>query len=186
MKGGRGERLQRSIPALSTGQAGANRMTSVLQDTQVNCKVCHSPITRQSKSGMCKHCVLSARNSDPEFQAKRTNAVKLAFRLRPELSASRRAAIIEINKSPEKRLRQSQRNLETNAIAKARDGCTDESRKRGGKTHSARCLAHIPPEYRDEYRRLIKYKRLTANEASSAILAQHAKDMANFRKKLRT
>lgn len=150
----------------------------------MNCKQCQAPITRQSKTGMCKPCALQARNSDPEFQERRIKSVKLAFMLRPELGASRRAAMIEINKSPEHRANTSRRNKEINSIAFARKGRSQEASVRGGKTLSARKLAHIPPEYRDEYRRLVDSKRMTAKEASAIILAQHNKDMADFRRKL--
>lgn len=57
-------------------------------------------------------------------------------------------------------------------------GHRPESRLRAGKTRSARMLAHIPLEYRDEYHRLRESKRLSAAEASRVIRDQIEADAA--------
>ncbi len=148
------------------------------------CADCAKPITRQSKSGLCRTCSLKRRNSDPEFQAKRLARVKQVFALRPELVQARRQFMTALNKTDKARKRAGEqaRRIGLGAIGQA---ClTPECWKRGAKTLEEKRLGHIPPELRDEYRYLVNKKRCTAKEATAIILAQHEKNMADFRKSL--
>jgi len=67
---------------------------------------------------------------------------------------------------------------------KALPSVTPEVRARAARTFSERCMAWCPRELRDEYRRLVTSKKLTAAQARQIILAQHEKNMAAFRRKL--
>lgn len=159
-------------------------MTTDLQDNRLQCKSCSAPITRQSKTGYCAPCALRARNADPEFQQRRVNAIKRVFAYRPELSEGNRAFITALNKSPERRAQQAIISKQNRTIAHARKGLTPEVHKRIGQTQSRRRLAHIPPEYRDLYRCLMKKRGIKASDATAIVMAQHEKDMADFRRKL--
>lgn len=150
----------------------------------MNCKQCQAPITRQSKTGMCKSCALHLRNHDPEFQARRIAKVKEAFAARPELGESNRAKIIAINKTPEARQRASHRMQTLRLWEIGQASLTPQSRERAARTLEEKRLGHIPKELRGEYRHLVNNVRCSADEACAIILAQHEKNMAEFRRKL--
>lgn len=62
---------------------------------------------------------------------------------------------------------------------------TPEHRAKGAKRLSEQRLAWCPRELREEYRRLVYTKKVKAAEAREIILAQHEKNMAAFRRKLK-
>lgn len=140
------------------------------------CSDCPSPISRGSKTGRCNPCALRHRNADPVFQAKRIAAIRKSYR-EPAKRAAAAKRIYAFHQAarrdPAKRER-----LDRN-IWIARERLTDpavlakmESRRaHAGRKRTETCLAWCPPELRDEYRHLVRSKRLPAAEAKATILA---------------
>lgn len=65
----------------------------------------------------------------------------------------------------------------------ALEGNTD-ARARAGAKRTAKVLAHIPREKRDDYRLLVRSKGFTAEEASEMVLAAHEREMERWRREI--
>lgn len=145
--------------------------------TQRTCSDCGKGITAKNLSGVCRSCRLKANNADPAFHARRVAGIRKRY----EDPAARAKAAREIHarhlnarKRPEVSAR-----LEIN-LAKARARLNDPdaranflaSRPAAGRKRSATLIAWCPEEYRGEYRRLVRSKRMHAKDAKALILAK--------------
>ena len=143
------------------------------------CRTCNTPITKRSKSGLCCPCM----RKDPEINARKSASVRKAYQTNPEYKAQQRARLVEQNRSERMRALAGKRAKELRIWEKAKDAMTPEVRKRAGIAISARRLAHIPPELRDEYRTLTS-RHWHKEEATRIILDKYERDMEAFRRKL--
>lgn len=152
----------------------------------LQCKRCPAPITRQSKSGYCRSCSNIVKSADPEFQAKRIAGIRRGLALNPERREAYRARVIEIGKLPHATEARRKKALELNLSAIGRAALVGDAaaRERSGKRRTETLMAWCPPELREDYRRLVYSCKMSAAEAREIILAQHDKDMRDFRRKL--
>lgn len=143
------------------------------------CKVCQKELYSGNKSGFCAPCW----NVSDEKKAKASAAAKRNWQkpelraiyieqgtknvTRPDVVAKRKEAV------QAKRTWEIARKAITPEIA-------DKAIQRGTETK----MAHIPREYRAEYRKLTRTMRYSAAEASAMIAEQHEKDMAAFRRRV--
>lgn len=131
---------------------------------------------KQNKSGYCRNCLMARVNDDPVLQEKRRLATLEALR-RPETRAKLSAIHRKRCADPEvlERWRQHGRKNyhRTLGTDHARQRALDpEVLARRGRTSSDRALAWCPPEYRDEYRHLNRFRHVPADEARRMIEAK--------------
>lgn len=144
------------------------------------CRACLGPVSKWSKSGLCRACI----TNDPEFQANRIAKLRLAFRTRPEIAEGRRRWLTELNQTPEARARSGEQASKCRLWEYGQAGQTPEARQRQVKTMTENRLAGIPEEVRPLYRELTKVRRLKAAEAREIALAHHEAQMARFRREI--
>lgn len=118
---------------------------------------CTHPRSRRAKR--CKPCALKALWSDPDFRARKgrqsgdiLRRLKQDPEFRAKEDAARRRNVVVMNAT--------------------RRPLTDEERALRNKRVSARKLSWCPPALREEYKWLVKAKRIPAAEAKQIILDQ--------------
>lgn len=154
-------------------------MPDEIQDKCVNCKTCGKPLWKGNKYGHCKAHI------SPEARANMTAGLRRKMQSDPEYM-QRVIALARANVArPEHRQKLTEAARRSGAWRKALAATTPESYLLAARRAAETKLSWCPPEYRDEYRRLTSTKRMRAHEAKAIILAQHEKDMAEFRRKLR-
>lgn len=125
----------------------------------MDCPHPHSPRAKR-----CKPCANKALWADPAFRARKNRIsgqtlLRLKqdpeFRAKEDAARRRNVAIMNANRRP--------RTAEELAIA--------------AKRQSARKLSWCPPALRDEYRALVRSKRIPAAEARQMILAQYKRQI---------
>lgn len=132
------------------------------------CRACSAPITRHSRSGLCRPCWFA----DPEEQARRIAALRAAFAHRPELAEANRRRMAAMNRTPEARAR-SARNVRRDRLwERSLAAITPESRRKRGETIRQRNLADIPPALREEFLRL-RSMGFSKAEAKQIVLDHH-------------
>lgn len=149
----------------------------------MTCRTCKGPVSKWSKSGLCAPCA----RRDPELNAKRIAAAKRAYELRPELLAVAGDRLRALAKTPEHAERARRRALDGQfwKVGQAYlGGPGSPVRLKAGRSESETKLAHIPPECREEYKFLVRSKRLKADEAARIVLEHHAEQMARFVRRL--
>lgn len=134
------------------------------------CIECDGPVSTQSKSGRCRPCSRLRLNSDPEIHAKRKQGLARAH-ADPAVKA-RKSAASKAATTPELRelRRQNAKRNYHRALGSPQgvaSRLTPEARAKQAKTLSLTKLsrAGVPPEYREEYLKLLrdyKYKRADA------------------------
>lgn len=143
--------------------------------TDRTCLECGKVLAKRTKGNHCRaHYSL-----DPETEAKRRAAIRMAYKVRPEL----RERLARVNRSPEGRERSRALALKNEQWRIAQAGVTPEARAKQGKATSATRLAHIPADLHDFYRD-ITGKGFKAEEATRLTLEHHETRMAQFRRKL--
>jgi len=117
------------------------------------------PHPKSPRAKRCRPCNVAAMWADPGFRARKaqqSGAILLRLKQDPEFRAKEDAA--------------RRRNC---AIMNAkRRPLTPEQRELAAKRQSARKLSWCPPHLRDEYRRLVRSKKLTAAQALAVIMAE--------------
>ena len=145
------------------------------------CKACGIKLGRGNKTGYCKRHV-SAAIACPENSAKIRAGLKRYFAV-PENRERARETVRRNCMTEHARQRRSDT---AKAIGLYRIGMphalTAEAIAHRGRKISDQRMAWCPRELRDEYRHLVRSKRLPAAEARVIILAQHEQDMAKFRR----
>lgn len=143
------------------------------------CKVCQKELYSGNKSGYCAPCW----NVSDEKKAKASAAAKRNWQ-KPEL----RAIYIEQGTKnvtrPDVVAKRKEAVRAKRTWEIAQKAITPEIIAKSLHYSKEAKLAHIPREYRAEYRKLTRTLRYSAAEASAMIAEQHAKDIAAFRKKL--
>lgn len=143
------------------------------------CRTCAAPITRYSKTGLCRACV----RTDPDVSARKSAKVRLKYQSDPSYRENQRARTAEHNRSAKMRKLAGEKARAMRIWEKGLACMTPELRKQAGRTLSAVKLAHIPPELRDEYRALTR-RRWYKDEATAMIMEMHDKQMQRFLRKL--
>lgn len=137
------------------------------------CSDCGVPITRSSR-GRCRPCSAEVLNSDKAFHARRIEGIRRKFE-DPEHRAKMAAVARRVGQKaavdPDHRAwliehgrRQVKRLWTPEARARFLAG-----RPAAGRKISETRMGWCPPEYRDEYRRLCRSKRLNAADARAII-----------------
>lgn len=153
-------------------------MSDEIQDKCVNCKTCGKALWRGNKYGYCRSHI------SPEARANMTAGLRRKMQSDPEYM-QRVIALARANVArPEHRQKLTEAAKQSGAWRKALAATTPESYQLAATRAAETKLSWCPPEYRAEYRRLKDTKRMRAHEAKAIILAQHEKDMAEFRRKL--
>ena len=130
---------------------------------------CGAVISKRTKSGRCKSCANAYVNSSPEIKAKRAEGIRRKWDSDPAWAAEMKRQATARLMSPEVRAKSNAAFMLNQPWTKAeRDAA---SYARGGRTISNVRLAHIPLTLRGEYRRLVRSKRMSAADASAAVLA---------------
>lgn len=148
------------------------------------CSDCPSPISDRSKTGRCRRCAASVNNRRPDVVAKRAAGLRRRLANDPECRAAyadraRHASSCRDMAAVSQRAKDGKIWLAGNAQRWANAPPNSEARKITGARISARKLAHIPTDYRDEYRGLI-LRGFKAAEAERIVLQQHDKERARF------
>lgn len=142
------------------------------------CKTCGKPLWKGNKYGHCKAHI------SPEARANMTAGLRRKMQSDPEYM-QRVIALARANVArPDHRQKLTEAAKRSGAWRKALAATTPESYQLAATRAAETKLAWCPREYRAEYRRLKDTKRMRAHEAKAIILAQHEKDMAEFRRKL--
>jgi len=144
----------------------------------MNCKQCQAPLWKGNQSGYCRNHIT------PERRAKMVDGLHRKMKEDPIYLEKLKANARKNAAKPgnlEKMIEAGKR-AETWRIALA--ATTPESYKRAGRTLSENRMAWCPRELRDQYRDLTVRKKIRAPQARAIILAQHEKNMADFRRKL--
>lgn len=147
------------------------------------CRTCNAELYRRNKSGLCRVCVAF----DPETQQRRKDGQRRAYQQRPELLVAATDRLRATTKTPEHAARARKmmvegRLWERGVAAKGAPG--SEVNQRIGRSVSNARLAHIPPELRADYRRLVQIKGFSAAEAQQIIAEQHEMQMARWRREI--
>lgn len=150
------------------------------------CADCAKPISKYSKSGLCFSCWQAKSNRDPERIARRAAAIREKHKLDPTIRLRIAAGVKAfIAGSPEEQERRRNephlKDMHIKGVAAARH---PEVLARRARTISEMRMAWCPKELREEYKYLTRIKSLRHAEAKRIILAQHEKNMADFRKSL--
>lgn len=143
------------------------------------CKTCPKELATTSKTGYCRKCWPSA----PERRAYMSDLMKRKWQ-NPKTRDAYVAAGTKNLQTPgarEKAIASVKANKTWEIASKA---ITPEIRAKVAKRRADEMLAHIPREYRVEYKRLTREMRCTAAEASEMIAQQHERDMVEFRRKV--
>lgn len=162
-----GHRSKRSLSGLCFKCSMAAR-----KPAQRHCERCEKPIHIRTRGELCYRCL----QADPEFQARRLAGVRKTFenpehrakmarvvarnhakaRLRPEFAewlSAHGKHLAQILQSPEIKAKMN----------------TPEFREKLGRAVSEARVGWCPPEFRDEYRSLIRSKRMASSKARAII-----------------
>jgi len=151
---------------------------------------CGKTLSDRNTSGFCVRCFNQERNKDPAFRAARAEGIRRKFKDPEHRERMRKIMIRNAEKArsdPEFMKWLSDRGK----VCAATQLRTPEAiaaflatRKESGRKRSDTVLAWCPPEYRDDYRFLVRTKRLSARQAKAQILARvkadNLKSLARF------
>lgn len=147
------------------------------------CRTCSKPIGAKNRSGLCSYCVAR----DPEAVERRRQGLLRTYAVRPEVRQAASARLRAVTCTPEhaergRRLMKENRVWEHGIKACGPSG--SPSRQKMAKSLSNTRLRHIPPELRDEYKRLVTVKDFSAAEATEIITSHHEMAMARWRRQI--
>lgn len=146
------------------------------------CRTCQKPLSRQNTTGYCRGHVSAFNLSKPEVRERQRAGIKHKHATDPAFLNDLRRRARALGEDPDINARRTQhfkdaRYWEKGVIASSKP----EVRARAAKRASATRLAWCPPEYRDEYKRLIRTKRIPAVEARKIILSTIEADARRYR-----
>jgi len=127
---------------------------------------CGKKLLWGNKTGKCRPCLIA----DPEYHARKAEAIKKAFVYNPVLRVKHIAALAENNRRPERRKQSGEQAKRIRLWEHGLPKVTDEVRKRGGQTLTERKLADIPLEHRETYASLVR--KVGAKQATK-IIGEH-------------
>jgi len=140
-----------------------------------SCRKCNGSISYGSKSGLCRPCS----KTDPEIQARRTAGIQKTYDTNPAHKERQRERLAALNRTPERRAASAitAKELRLWEIGVPKSLAPDV-RKKQAATRVENRLAHIPREYREMYKDLMR--KQGAAEASRLIQEHHEAKMAKF------
>lgn len=149
------------------------------------CSTCSTPIRGNGKTGKCRSCAIRALCADPEWMARRNDALRRRFQADPAMAKTFADRLRKLARSPEGRQR-SRESAITRRLweTSPQQPAGSDARKRAGRALSMTALAHIPRDYHDEYRRLTRSKRMLAADATAIILDMVEADRRRIRREL--
>lgn len=145
-----------------------------------DCSVCGRALGAKNKTGLCRVHF----NQQPVSEAtreKRSRSMIRRLAVDPELRERRRSIAADAARRPEVRAARSTRAKEQRLWERAFGKMTREQIDARNRAVSDAKLAHIPSDYRDEYRR-IKRAGYKASEARDMIAEQQMADRARWRR----
>jgi hypothetical protein len=146
---------------------------------------CGRKLGPADKTGLCRSCFNHVRNADPEFQERRRQAMRAKWQTDPEWAERQRARFAALNECPERRAKLSER-MRGNELWRRSSYAREvgsPQRMLAGRKGSATKLSHIPGDYRDLYRSLVK-KGLTAADAEAAVRHHAEAERQRIRREL--
>jgi hypothetical protein len=143
--------------------------------TQRTCSDCPAPISRSSR-GRCRPCAAAYVNGCPEIARRRRAALAAKF-ADPSFRAEQAARLAVSASTPRAiRLRRERGKEQAREVLFRPDvrahTMRPEARARAGRSVSERALGWCPVARREEYRHLVRDKRIPAAEARAIILAE--------------
>ena len=141
---------------------------------------CDKTLGPKNASGLCRTHFNQQPVSD-ETRAKRRATTLAMLAANPDLRERRRAAAAEAARRPDVRAARSARAKASRLWEHSIGKMTREQLDARNRAVSAARLAHIPSDYREEYRRLVKRKGFSAAEAEAMIITQYEADKARWR-----
>jgi hypothetical protein len=149
---------------------------------------CGKELSNQNKSGLCVQCFNRSRNADPEFQRRRLEGI---HRKAAEPAHRAKMASVVIRNSrrwaatPEGRawMEQNGKRLATEVLRRPdvmAKAISPEARAKANRAREETWYGFCPAEYRPLYKYLRKTKKLTRDEAISAVQQEVASDLAKL------
>lgn len=162
------------------------------------CSDCGSVLGRRNVSGRCRTCTIKRVNACPTTAAKRKAGIHAKITRDPEFRAAlvSRAVTLHERLTPEQQEARRLHGVRQRDTVLSRPDVqarthSPEARAQRGRSASATWLSWCPADRRDEYRRLVRSKRLPAAEARAIIEAEVAgsqaaakREVANFQLKM--
>lgn len=149
------------------------------------CQTCGKALSRQNRSGYCKHHVSAAKAQDPAWREAQRAGAKRALQANPERMDALKARMRASNTTPEKRAWAAERARQMGLAEIGRAVAqTPEAQAKRSASCTATKLAWCPPHLRESYRHLIYSKKIPAAEAREIILAQEQAEIAAMRRRL--
>ena len=158
---------------------------------------CGATLGLKNTSGRCRSCAAKWVNSDPAIHAKRVAGIHRKFAEDPQFKAEHAARMVKNGSTPFALEQKRKRGVEQYKNVLSRPDVQErmlsaESRAKRGRTASATWLSWCPADRREEYRRLVRSKRIPAAEARAIIEAEVAGsqaaaklEVANFQLQMR-
>ena len=149
------------------------------------CATCGATLGRKNRSGYCRNHLSAAQAQDPAWREKQRSGAKRALHANPVRLDAARARMCARNRTPEHRAWAADRarEMKLHEIGH-RFAHTPEAQAKRSVSSIATKLAWCPPHLRDDYRALIRVKKLRAAEAREIILAQDAAEVAAVRRRM--
>ena len=148
------------------------------------CSKCGAIQARRSKTGLCQTCFNACRPK--EFTEKCTAALIAKLRHDPVYKQQCVDRLRMLARSEEGRERSRQRAKDMGLYKIGQQtAATPEALERRGRSVTRTKLAHVPSDYRDLYRFLVKKRKVKAADALVMVKEQQAKDLATFRASVR-
>lgn len=149
------------------------------------CATCGATLSRQNRSGYCRRHASAAKAQDPAWREAQRAGARRALLANPERLDALKARIRAHNTSPEHRAWAAERAkaIKLHERGSAASQTAEANAKRSASATASK-LAWCPPHLRQDYRRLIYSKKLSAAEARQIILAQDAAEVAEVRRRM--
>lgn len=149
------------------------------------CLACAAPITRQSKSGLCRPCAFSKLKSDPEWQRRRLSGLRArgddpAYRLKMSEAQKRWHRANASDPVYQARQRAVGLKLKATGLGNAAQHAGSAGRKRVGQLLSDQRLAWCPREYRALYQSCRRMRGWGAERARRFVEEKMASDKTPF------
>lgn len=154
------------------------------------CRQCGGAVSKQAKTGICRKCFVKApfdilRAHNPDFERKRIEAMRIAYKANPEWQEKIRAHCKKLSALPHIRAARSEKAKAQRLHDLGFPGTqTEEAKRKMVRTRADRTLGWCPAHLRDEYRRLKVRHKMLAADAKAIILEQHEAELRRLRAKM--
>ncbi|KQM88638.1 hypothetical protein ASE67_02540 [Sphingomonas sp. Leaf23] len=157
------------------------------------CLDCGTALGRRNVSGRCRTCTIKRVNACPATAEKRKAGIHAKLARDPDYRAAlvRRAVTLHEKLTPEQQEARRLHGIRQRVTVLSRPDVqarthSPEARAKRGRSASATWLSWCPADRREEYRRLIRSKRIPAAEARAIIEAEVAGTPAAARREVAT